>query len=292
MELVVTGANGLLGSNIIACALDDGVSVVAAYHNLEPEFGTETVQLDITEKDRFADILQEYRPNAVVNCAALTDVDACEHAAEQAYEVNGEAPGRLAKQAAKYEAEFVHISTDYVFGGGTDQPYEEGNQREPKQVYGESKLLGERRVSTNHSKPLIPRLSFVWGRHGMTGELEGFPAWVRERLQADESVPLFVDQHITPTRAGQAAESILTFLRTGASGVYHLACRSCVTPYIFGSELAEVLGHPSTLLTESSADDVSRDAERPLYTCLDVSKAETALGRSQPTLREDIETII
>lgn len=289
MDCLVVGANGLLGSNVVAAADRWDLDVAGTYHSAAPDFDVPLLTFDLDDTEAFDDLLREFDPDLVINCAAMTDVDGCENNPERAHSVNGEAPGVLAEQCAARSIDFFHVSTDYVFDGTARGPYEEADEPNPVQMYGESKLAGERAVAERGDDPVIVRLSFVWGIHRSSGDLTGFPAWVKRRLQTDESIPLFTDQRITPTRAGQAAETILELARHRGRGIFHVAATSCVTPYEFGLELTDVLDKDEKLLEKGSLTDVDRAATRPAFTCLDVSKAESTLGRSQPTLREDIE---
>lgn len=292
MDVLVVGANGLLGSNVVTEALDRDFPVTAAYHSTPPAIDVETHQLDITAQQEIDRILETSSPDVVVNCAAMTDVDACEENPNKAEKINGLAPGRLAQSAAERDIEFVHVSTDYVFDGDEEGRYTETDDPNPIQAYGRSKLLGERRVEESHASPIIPRLSFVYGIRGDTDHVEGFPAWVRDRLDTGDAVPLFTDQRITPTRAGHAAEVILDLVEQGANGLYHVASQSCVSPFEFGDALAEHIGGNRDLLTEGSLSDVDRAAERPVNTCLCSETLEATLGRPQPTLEEDIAAIL
>jgi dTDP-4-dehydrorhamnose reductase len=158
-------------------------------------------------------------------------------------------------------------------------------------VYGKSKLAGEQVVTEETTDALVARLSFVWGIHRSSKDLTGFPAWVRDQLQSDQDVPLFTNQWVTPTRAGQAAETLLDLIKQDATDLFHIACSSCVTAYEFGEVIADHAGSSGGLLSEGSMDDVERDATRPTYSCLDVEKVESELGRPQPTLREDVEIV-
>lgn len=291
MTTVVLGANGLLGSNVFTTVTDRGGRPVGTYHSADPSFDAPCHPLDVRETDRVATLLDKTDPDLVVNCAAMTDVDGCEEDPDQARAVNGDAPGSIARLCDDRDIAFTHVSTDYVFDGEGETPYGTGASPDPIQEYGESKLAGERAVQKEHSEPTIVRLSFVYGFHRGTDDLEGFPAWVRDRLQADERTPLFTDQWVTPTRARQAAGTILDLHERGATGLYHVACRSCVTPYEFGQQIRERMGVSSEFIEEGSMDDVNRPAERPTYSCLDVSGTESALDRRQPTLAEDLDAI-
>lgn len=291
MHLLVTGSTGLLGSQVIASAPDRGWAVSGTYHDEEPSADIDAHRLDVRRDGRIAPLLERLEPDAVVNCAAMIDVDACERDPAAAHAVNGRAPGDLAAACSARDIGLVHVSTDYVFDGVADAPYEETDEPAPMQVYGESKLAGERAVRAAHDSALVVRLSFLYGLHGDTGELAGFPAWVREQLSGAGETALFTDQRVTPTRSGQAATVILELLDRASSGTYHVACRSCVSPRAFGEAVRERLGSPAGDLVDASMAEVDRPAPRPAYTCLDVSKLEAALGRAQPTLDEDLDAI-
>jgi dTDP-4-dehydrorhamnose reductase len=291
MQVLVTGAAGLLGSNVVSVAEECEHDVVGTYHSTEPSFNVPLHELDIRDGTRFRALLDDYEPAVVVNCAAMTDVDGCESASSLASEVNGAAPETLAAACEAHGVGFVHISTDYVFDGTKTEPYTESDEPNPVQAYGASKLDGEKAVQSAHSNPLIARLSFVYGIDRSTEELTGFPAWVRDRLKNGEDTLLFVDQHVTPSRAGSTAETLIDAAEDSVSGLFHVASRSCVTPYEFGDLIRESMDAPEALLAEGSQTSLDRLATRPEYTCLDVSKIEAELKHAQPTLDEDLNVI-
>ncbi|MCT9098193.1 dTDP-4-dehydrorhamnose reductase [Haloarchaeobius sp. HME9146] len=291
MDVLVVGANGLLGSNVVDACFQRDWEVSGTYHSTKPDFDAPLTQFDLEATSWFEEILKEHDPDIVVNCAAMTDVDGCEENPEQARTLNGEAPGRLAEQCEELGSRFVHVSTDYVFDGKAREPYTEGAETNPVQVYGQSKLAGEHAVRDVSEDALIARLSFVYGIHRSREQLTGFPAWVTGQIDDGSNIPLFTDQWVTPTRAGQAADTILELVEEGVSGDYHIASTSCVTPYQFGEAITDILGRGDALLTEGSTEDIDRTATRPTYSCLDVGRVETTLGRSQPTLSEDLKEI-
>jgi dTDP-4-dehydrorhamnose reductase len=292
MRALVLGANGLLGSNVVADALARGWPVAGTYHTDEPALDADLFAFDLGETAQFPAILDRTDPEVVLNCAAMTDVDGCEDHPEYAHEINAAAPGELAAEAAERGVGFVHVSTDYVFDGTAETPYTEATETNPLQVYGESKLAGEGAVELAHDAALLARLSFVYGVHRSTGALTGFPAWVYDRLTAGEEVPLFTDQRITPTRAGQAATTLLDLVVAGERGLFNVASRSCVTPCDLGRVLARRLDAPADLLVESSLESVDRPAPRPRYTCLSTERVARVLGRDQPALEADIEAAL
>lgn len=293
MDPLVVGASGLLGSNVVSSALDRNLSVVGSYHSTRPDFEIPLRKLDVRDTTEFEDILGEFDPPVVVNCAAMTDVDACEQSPERAHEINAAAPEDLARLCSKQDTNFVHVSTDYVFDGESSERYREDAEPNPIQEYGRSKLAGERAVLSAHDSSLVVRPSFVYGvnRSGEAPQLEGFPAWIHSRLTSGEEVPLFTDQFVTPSRAGSTAETLLDLVFDGETGPYHVAASSCITPYEFGHIIATQLGIGTDTLVGSSQSDVDRDAVRPSNTCLSVEKVETRLGRSQPTVKQDVSAL-
>jgi dTDP-4-dehydrorhamnose reductase len=291
MTTLVIGATGLVGSNVLDQLVDEGSRVVGTYRSKPPSIDVESRRLDITDSETVRTVFEDIEPNAVLNCAAMTDVDACEREPDRATAVNETAAATVAGLAAETGAGLVHFSTDYVFAGDRAAAYTEADEPAPKQVYGETKLAGEQAVFDRHPDPVVVRPSFVYGIHRGTDELTGFPAWVRNRLQAGDDVPLFTDQRVSPTRAGQVASVARELLAAGATGLFHTTPRSCVTPFEFGQRIAELLDYPSDRLTRSSMAAVDREAPRPTNSCLAVGKVESALGRRQPTVRADLESI-
>ncbi|MFC6614905.1 dTDP-4-dehydrorhamnose reductase [Halopenitus salinus] len=292
MRILVVGENGLLGGNVATIADQRGATVVGTYHSVDPGFDQPSYQLDITSRTDVEDLLNETDPDAVINCAAMTDVDGCESDPDRAHAVNAEGAEHLARAADAIDATLIHTSTDYIFNGERDTPYPEDAVPDPQQVYGESKLAGERLVRDAHSSPLIARLSFVYGRSLPDGTLSGFPQWVRDRARSGDEIPLFTDQRITPSYAAATASTLLDLLEAGQNGTFHVASRSCVTPYEFGELLLQEIGFDDATLTESSMTDVERDAKRPRNTCFDTTKVERTLSRPQSTLAEDLSSLL
>ncbi|MEF8825722.1 MAG: NAD(P)-dependent oxidoreductase [Halapricum sp.] len=287
MDALVVSAAGLLGSNVTAAASGRDWSVAGTYHSTRPPFEIPLRQLDVRDREAFRDVLDDHDPDVVVNCAAMTDVDECENRPD----ANARAPDEFAAICRDREVAFAHVSTDYVFDGTTEEPYDETASPDPIQAYGESKLRGERGVRDAHPDALVVRLSVVWGVDRTTNTLAGFPAWVRDRLRTGETTPLFTDQHVTPSRAGAVADTLLDLSVSGHAGLYHAASRSCLTPYDFGTMLCDRLHADETLIRPGQQADLDRPASRPQHTCLDVAKVEQALERPQPTLAADLDAV-
>ncbi|EJN57923.1 SDR family oxidoreductase [Halogranum rubrum] len=291
MKILVVGADGLLGSNVVATGLRLGHEVVGTTRGERPHNEATTHEFDVRNATRFRELLDTVKPDFAVNCAAMTDVDRCESEAELANEVNARAPAIMAERCTEQHVGFVHISTDYVFDGTVRSPYDEAASPNPIQAYGETKLRGDRAVLGTHEGSLVVRPSFVYGIHRGHDRLTGFPAWVRDQLQSEPEVSLFTDQWVTPTRAGHAATVIFELLDEDVTGVTNVASRSCVTPFEFGTLVQEHVADSSSKISSSTRDAIERPATRPQYTCLDVSRVEELLDRPEPTLVEDLAQI-
>ena len=301
MTVLVVGASGLLGGNVVAAARERGERVRGTYRTTDPtdgpgeafDDGVETVRFDVTDRadpDPLASLLAGV--DRVVDCCAVTDVDACETDPCGARAVNAEWPGRLAAACADRGVPLCHVSTDYVFDG-RDPPYAEGDDPNPLQVYGETKLAGERAVreaGVTECDSLVLRVSFLWGTDRSTDALAGFPAWVAAEIREGGTPPLFTDQRVTPTRAGHAAGTALDLLDAGATGTFHVAARDAVTPFEFGERIAARLGTGGRVERSSTAD-LDRPAPRPSETSLDGSKLAREIGREGPTLEADLDAV-
>jgi len=290
MRVLVFGAAGLLGSNVVETGSIRDHDVVGTVRSTDPAFDRPLYRVDLRERNEVRGVLEETLPDVVVNCAAMTDVDECERSPDVARTVNASAPGWMAETCADLGARLVHVSTDYVYRGDARSPYSEDDQTAPIQAYGKTKLAGDRAVMDSSVDGIVVRPSFVYGVHRASEELTGFPAWVSGRIRRGERTELFDDQRVTPSRAGQVATTVYELLESRAVGTYHVASRSCVTPHRFGRMVGELTGEPTDVLERGSTDD-DRPAARPAYTCLDVDRVERELDRPQPTLRDDLAAI-
>lgn len=291
MRLLVVGATGLLGSNVTDIALGEIEQVVTTHYSSEPGFDCPSHHLDITSTMSVDMVVSDVDPDAIINCAAMTDVDGCETNPERANAVNAEGAENVAQAAEQDDADLIHTSTDYVFDGDRDSPYPEDADPNPCQEYGRSKLEGERLVHKVHSDPTILRLSFVYGRSFPDGTLSGFPAWVCNQAADGVEIPLFTDQCISPSYARTTAKTILDLLDSDHSGTFNVASNSCVTPFEFGSIILREAEFDETSVQTGSLDDMERNAKRPRYTCLDVTRIEETLDCPQPMLQEDVEDL-
>src|SRR3954453_4768488 len=207
MRLLVTGAAGMLGTDVVAAASAHDVVALAR------------ADLDIIDADAVRAAVRDSQPDAVINCAAWTNVDLAETEEAQATRVNGDGAGHLAAAAAGVGAHIVHVSTDYVFDGTSTEPYREDAPTGPIGAYGRSKLAGE--VAVRDSAPerhAIVRTAWVFGPHGKNF----VDTMLRLGAERDE-LTVVDDQLGCPTYTGHLASALVAIAQTRLQGVLHVA---------------------------------------------------------------------
>ncbi|HEY7214361.1 MAG TPA: dTDP-4-dehydrorhamnose reductase [Thermoanaerobaculia bacterium] len=263
MRCLVFGGAGMLGQAVVAEARS------RAWEAL----GLSRAEADVTDRGRLLHWAEEFRPEAVINCAAFTRVDDCEVETERAFAVNGEAVGHVADAAASSGARLVHVSTDYVFDGEARQPYTEDAATAPRSVYGRSKLEGERRALADE-RSLVVRTSWLFGPGG--------PNFVATMVRLIDSgrLPLRVvrDQEGCPTYTRFLAAALLDLALAGATGIVHYRNREPVSWYAFAAEIARLWCGTAAVVPVTTAE-FPRPAPRPAYSVLDVTRFEAIAGR-------------
>lgn len=248
MRLLVTGAGGMLGTDVVAAARAAGHDVTALAR----------ADLDISDAASVARVIDERAPDALINCAAWTDVDAAEEREADATLVNGAAAGVLA-EAARY---VVHVSTDYVFAGDATEPYLESDATGPIGAYGRSKLAGEQAVVAAGDHHAIVRASWLFGTHG--------PNFVDTMLRlatSRDQVKVVDDQVGCPTYTGHLATALVEVAERRLGGVMHVAGGGqCswhdLAAAAFAQTSTRVALHPCTTA------EFPRPAPRPAYSVL------------------------
>jgi len=295
MRILITGANGLLGSKLAATALSRGFEVFSGYILDSPMVG-KPIPMDITDEASVRRAFKQSRPDAVFHCAAMTDVDKCEEDQEAAIKVNSEGTRTISRQAALSSSYIAYISTDYVFDGAKGN-YIESDPTNPVSAYGWSKLLGEEVVRSSGADFLIARSSVIYGAQPAMGKVN-FALWLLESLRARKPVTLLTDQCVSPTLNTSLAGMLLESFEKHLTGTYHMAGATRVSRYEFGSALAGTFGLDQSLIRAATALDFQGrwKAARPPDSSLDVSKATSilqtkplALNDALKELREEID---
>jgi dTDP-4-dehydrorhamnose reductase len=263
--ILVVGANGMLGQDLIALLGDRG-------------HGVDIADIDITSAESVFKVIGALKPEVVINCAAYTDVDGCESDAETAMAVNGEGVAYLAMACRDIGALLVQISTDYVFDGGKGTPYVEDDAPSPLSVYGESKLAGEMNAAFS-PEYLIVRTQWLYGLHG-----KNFVETML-RLGAEKDELAVVDDQIgSPTWTVDLAQAIIALIDSGCRGVYHAAN----SEYCSWNDFAKAIFEESGLkvaVKPMTTTDLNRPARRPLYSTLECGKLHAETGYHPQTWR-------
>lgn len=223
---------------------------------------TDIDDLDITDTDEVLRFGEMNRPDVIINCAGLTDLQECEKDLAKAFKTNALGARNLSIVARKVEAKLVHISTDDVFDGKSQKPYTEFDETHPKTAYGKSKLAGERYVKEFTYKHFIIRSTWVYGLGN------NFINQLLEKVDQGENLSIVGDQFGSPTSAKELARFILHLIQTNEYGTYHATNKGVCSRFEFASEILRLTGKQvemKPVVTHMS--DFSR--ERPAFSVLD-----------------------
>jgi dTDP-4-dehydrorhamnose reductase len=260
MKILVTGAAGMLGRDVMLAAGNAGHQVVGFGHS----------ELDVTNAGAVSAKLEAERPAVVINCAAWTDVDGAEEAEEAATVVNGEGAGNIAAAAAAVDASVVYVGSDYVFDGSKGAPYVETDQTGPISAYGRGKLAGEEKTRAANKRHFLVRSAWLFGTAG--------PNFVETmlRLAADHGEVLVVrDQVGSPTYTWHLAYGIVRLIEGVEFGIHHMAAAGACSWYEFAREIFEQANVECKVMS-ATTEMLGRPAPRPPYSAL-VSQREHAI---------------
>jgi dTDP-4-dehydrorhamnose reductase len=278
MKVMVTGASGQLGSALLREAMQRGVIAIAT-DITHPRNGS--LQMDITEGAQVNATIRRVAPDYVIHTAALTDVDACEIEPQRAWDVNAFGTKNVAEACEEHDARLIYISTDYVFDG-EEGPYSEEAPTHPINVYGESKLAGER-FTLDSSANAVARICVLYGP-----DKPNFVTWVINALRSHTPINVVTDQYNTPTYAGDCARALLRMCELGLTGVYHVSGREQLNRYAFACAIADVFELNKKLINETTTDTLKQRARRPMNSSLRVGKAERSLGMRLANVHEGL----
>ncbi|MDQ0115240.1 dTDP-4-dehydrorhamnose reductase [Paenibacillus harenae] len=246
LKILVTGANGQLGRELMEWVTDTMVIV-----------GVARDQLDITSARQCRDVIEFHRPDVVIHCAAYTAVDKAETEPDEAYRVNEQGTRNIAEAAAAFEAKFCYISTDYVFDGTSSSPYLEQDQTNPLTVYGKSKLAGERAVQSIVERYFIVRTSWVYGQYG-----NNFVKTMLKLAGERDRLTVVSDQIGSPTYTYDLAAFLIQLVQTEHYGIYHASNTGSCSWYQFAEAIFEESEHKVKVEPCTTAE-FPRPASRP-----------------------------
>ncbi len=289
MNILVTGANGQLGREMRLTAKESSHHYI--FTDVAPAEGLETILLDITDRNAVEQMVSEEQVGAIVNCAAWTDVDACETdsaKAAKAERINALAPAILAQAMRDVNGLLVHISTDYVFGlEPYNTPCNEEQKGTPTGVYGHSKLRGEMVIRNSGVQYLILRTSWLYSEYG-----RNFCRTMMKLTAEKPQVNVVFDQTGTPTYALDLAQAITTILEReswrGNTGIYNYSNEGVCSWYDFAMTIRKMAGHEACQINPCHSSEYPSPVKRPAYSVLDKSKFKQTFHLSIPYWAESL----
>lgn len=252
-KVLITGSQGQLGKAINEYYQDD-----CRYELIN----TDVAELDITDEKKVMDMICKCQPDVIINCAAHTQVDACEHDKERAYLINAIGPKNLSLAANKVGSVIVHLSSDYVFDGEKKVPYIEGDKYDPQSVYGETKLAGEELVRAIAEKYFVIRTAWLYG------EGKNFVNTMLKLAETREIIKVVKDQYGTPTSAEEVVKVIDLLIGSTEYGTYHATCEGSCSWYEFTQKIFELCGKKTQIIPVTT-QEYGAEAKRPLYSVLE-----------------------
>lgn len=265
MKILVTGANGQLGSELRQQA--------PAYPQHEFLFLTKE-ELDIADKKAVAEIFEKEKIEACINCAAYTAVDKAESEKETAFAINAKGTANLASASFDHNARFIHISTDYVFRGDATEPYTPEHPVDPQNVYGASKLKGEEETLRLNQYAVIIRTSWVYSAYG-----NNFVKTMLRLMQTRKELNVVADQEGCPTYAADLANALLQIISAEkwSRGIYHYSNEGITTWFGFAKEISEHCNLGCTV-SPITTEQYPTPASRPKYSVMDTSTFTETFG--------------
>ena len=287
--ILVTGANGQLGNEmrIIAAGSNDRY-IFTDVNQIE---GAETTYLDITDLQAVRDIVAKNNVDAIVNCAAYTNVDKAEEDVALCTLLNSKAPENLAIAMKETDGLLVHISTDYVFGGDPyNTPCTEDKKGTPTGVYGQTKLQGEEAIAATGCKHVIIRTAWLYSEFG-----KNFCKTMMSLTATKPQLKVVFDQAGTPTYALDLAKAIAVVLEKfdgSQTGIYHYSNEGVCSWYDFTKMIAEYNGTTECDVQPCHSNEFPSPVKRPAYSVLDKTKIKEVFGVKVPYWTESLKQCI
>lgn len=251
--ILVTGSSGQLGSDIVKLLKKTNDQVIECNHDT----------VDITDSKEIKRYFNQTKPTTVIHCAANTNVDSCESDKDNAFRINAIGTRNVAVASESIGAKLVYVSTDYVFDGESNVPYDEFTPTSPIGIYGKSKLAGENFVTSLSTKYFIVRTSWIFGSNG-----NNFVRTMLNLSSENSSLNVVDDQRGSPTYAVDLANCLLDVIKTDDFGIYHISNSGSCSWYEFALAIFEEAGI-TIQVNPVSTKEFSRLAPRPAYSVLD-----------------------
>jgi dTDP-4-dehydrorhamnose reductase len=282
---LITGCNGLLGQKIAQIAWNGWKIVGVDLHESAVTPGIQYRRLDITAEQAVSQLIEETKPDWVINTASVTNVDRCEAAKELAWQVNVKGAENVALACQKIGSKMIHISSDYVFDG-KNGPYSEEDPTNPLSWYGKTKLEGEQITLSRSPENIVLRTMVLYGYEPAVRP--NFVTWVINSLQTGKAIRVVADQWGNPTYADNLAEALLKLCVSGAAGLFHFAGGEFLSRWEMATEITQKFDLNAELITPIATSELNQSAPRPLRSGLKTEKIEKLLGIKPLSFQEGL----
>lgn len=284
MRILVTGANGMLGTDLCCQLEQSGHEVIRSSQRENTE---SDVTLDILDFAATRATLRQHKPEMLIHTAAYTHVDGCERDPDRAFQINALGTWHVAAACAEQDIPLVYISTDFVFDGRKTTPYTEFDTPNPINHYGASKLAGEQAVQKLCRRHYIVRTQWLFGVHG-----KNFPGTILELAQKRNELPVVVDQRGSPTSTLALSRALIKLLDSPLYGTYHIACKGECSWFEFAQKTLELAGISHVTLHPIPAEQWPSPTHRPAYSVLRRYVLELQGRDDLPPWQEALEEFI
>ena len=290
IRVLVTGSNGLLGQKIVYQLIKrkdiDLIATAKGPNRLIEKKGYKYLDLDITNENQVNRALESFKPNSVINCAAMTNVDACEKNQEDCWDINVNAVKYIATASELVNAHLVHLSTDFIFDG-KDGPYAEIDSPNPLHFYAKSKYESEKIVQKIMTKWSIARTIIIYG---ITDSMSrsNLVIWAKKEMENGNSINVINDQYRSPTLAEDLAKGCISVVDHSAYGIYHLSGPKTYSILELVNIVADFYKLDKSLINPISTASLNQPAKRPLITGFIIEKARKDLGYNPVNFLEGI----
>lgn len=258
-KILVIGAQGMLGRDLVP-----ELRVSFPHDEI---LGWDIGEIDIRMERETIEQIEALQPQVIINVAAYTDVDGCERNQEEAFRVNSEGMRHIALGAQRCGAKVVYLSTDYVFDGKKGEPYLEEDVPHPLNIYGASKLRGERYVQELTKEGLIIRTQWLFGKYG-----KNFVYAILKQAQDKEVLSIVKDQTGSPTYTRDLSKAICALVQKGAQGIFHVSNEGSCSWFVFAQEILRYAGIQGVKTIPITSEKLNRPARRPSYSVFNMEK--------------------
>jgi dTDP-4-dehydrorhamnose reductase len=293
-KILITGSNGLLGQKIVKQLLltkeAEFLATSFGANRIEKYKGFDYQSMDITSQSEVMEIMESYRPDVVINTAAMTNVDACESDKKGCWDLNVNAVKYLFEACKKVNAQLIHLSTDFIFDG-ENGPYKEDDTPNPLSYYGESKLAAEKLLQNDtYTNWAIARTIIVYGI-GDNMSRSNIVLWAKSALEKGDPLTIVDDQFRSPTFADDLAKGCLLIASKNAKGIYHLSGKDQMSILELVNRVATFYNLDASIVSPIKSLSLNQAAKRPPVTGFVLDKARRLLGYNPVSFEEGLSLL-